>query len=212
VLTSAVLFSWTLLFASPAVAQEKLPTTHITNQPLAPGEMLAKLADFNFEVMGVKQGLPHDSVYGMTQDKRGFLWIATFGGLARFDGYQLRNYLHDPSNPSSLPDNNIRLVLPRASGGLWIATGNAGVISYNSETDSFHPLPHLPATLRRSHVFCMTEDNQGGVWFGSQLGLVHYTPQTQSYEVLGKAAGKANPPDFTLGSVFSVLIDTQGNL
>src|SRR5580698_6489265 len=87
------------------------------------GDVLAGLADLNFEEMGTKQGLPHDSVYGFAQDSRGFLWIATFGGLSRYDGYQLRNYIHDEANPSSLPDNNIRLLLPALNGGLWIATG-----------------------------------------------------------------------------------------
>jgi len=178
----------------------------------APGEVLAGLADLNFEVMGSKQGLPHDSVYGLTQDSRGFLWIATFGGLSRYDGYQLRNYTHNEHEPTSLPDNNIRAILPAPNGGLWIATGNAGVITFDAATDTFHPLPNLPAVLQRSHIFCMADDGNGGIWFGSQIGLVHYLPKTYSYEVLGKAAGSANPEGFTEGSVFSVLTDHEGSL
>ncbi|HEY9127426.1 MAG TPA: two-component regulator propeller domain-containing protein, partial [Acidobacteriaceae bacterium] len=147
----------------------------------SPGEALAGLADLNFEVMGTAQGLPHDSVYGFAQDSRGFLWIATFGGLSRYDGYRLRNYIHAAHDPSSLPDNNIRLLLPRANGGLWIATGNAGVITYDPDTDSFHRLPNLPASLHSSHVFCMADDGQGGLWWGSQLGLVHYQAQAGTY-------------------------------
>lgn len=177
-----------------------------------PGDVLARLAEFNFDVMGVKQGLPHDSVYGFAQDGSGFLWIGTFGGLSRFDGYQLKTYLHDPKNPASLPDNNIRLLLARSNGGLWIATGNAGVISYDPWTDSFHRLPKLPEALRRSHVFCMAGDGTDGLWFGSQLGLVHYDARNQSYQIYGKAAGAGSPADFTLGSVFSVLLDSHGNL
>jgi ligand-binding sensor domain-containing protein len=97
--------------------------------------------------MGAKQGLPHDSVYAFAQDRRGFLWIATFGGLSRYDGYRLHNYFHDAANPLSLSDNNIRLLLPAADGGLWIATGNVEVISYDPSTDSFHPLPNLPVIV-----------------------------------------------------------------
>jgi len=176
------------------------------------GDVLAGLADLNFEEMGTKQGLPHDSVYGFAQDSRGFLWIATFGGLSRYDGYQLRNYIHDEANPSSLPDNNIRLLLPALNGGLWIATGNAGVITYDPANDTFHPLPNLPPQLRSSHVFCMADDGNGGLWFGSQLGLVHYDAKSRSYELFGKAAHKADANGFVEGSVFSVLQDREGNL
>ncbi|MEP0773009.1 MAG: hypothetical protein HRF46_01420, partial [Acidobacteriota bacterium] len=34
----------------------------------------------------VNQGLPQDSVTAILQDEEGYLWIGTFGGLARFDG------------------------------------------------------------------------------------------------------------------------------
>lgn len=176
----------------------------------SPGEVLANLADLNFEVLGAKQGLPHDSVYGFAQDKRGFLWIATFGGLSRYDGYRLHNYVHDTRTPSSLPDNNTRLLLPTPDGGLWIATGNAGVVQYDAATDSFHPLPNVPAALRNSHVFCLADDGEGGLWFGSQLGLAHYRPKDQHYEIFGKASG--NIAGFGEGSVFSVLKDREGNL
>jgi diguanylate cyclase (GGDEF)-like protein len=177
-----------------------------------PGDVLAGLADLSFEVMRTKQGLPHDSVYGFAQDSRGFLWIATFGGLSRYDGYQLRNYVHDEANPSSLPDNNIRMLLPAPNGGLWIATGNAGVITYDPASDTFHHLPNLPAQLQSSHVFCMADDGDGGLWFGSQLGLVHYQAKSRSYELFGKAAHKADANGFTEGSVFSILQDREGNL
>jgi diguanylate cyclase (GGDEF)-like protein len=202
---AAVLF----LVASSLQAQSPVPQPP-NNQ--APGEVLASLADLNFEIMGAKQGLPHDSVYGITQDSRGLLWIATFGGLSRYDGYRLHNYTHDEHYPSSLPDNNIRVILPAANGGLWIATGNAGVISYDPATDTFHPLPHLPDTLRHSHTFCMADDGEGGLWFGSQLGLAHYIAKSHSYELFGKVSGKTAAQGFAEGSVFSVLKDREGNL
>ena len=37
-------------------------------------------------VWRTEQGLPQNSINAMLQDHRGYLWIGTFGGLARFDG------------------------------------------------------------------------------------------------------------------------------
>ena len=192
-------------------AESQQNSSLLSQRVSSPGEVLDGLADLNFELMGAKQGLPHDSVYGFAQDGRGFLWIATFGGLSRFDGYRLRNYIHDPENPASLPDNNIRWLLPASNGGLWVATGNAGVVLYDPAADGFRPLPNLPASLRNSHIFCMADDGYGGLWFGSQLGLVHYNADSSSYQIYGKAAA-TNATGFTEGSVFSVLLDREGNL
>lgn len=39
-----------------------------------------------FTRFGVGEGLPQNSVYGLMQDRAGFLWVATGDGLARYDG------------------------------------------------------------------------------------------------------------------------------
>lgn len=176
--------------------------------PAPPGEMLAELADLSFDNLGSKQGLPHDSVYGFVQDSTGFLWIATFGGLARFDGYRMRTYVHDPDDPASLPDNNIRVIVLGDDGKLWIGTGNAGVIQYDPQSDSFRPAPNLPQVLSKSRVFAMAPDGEGGVWFGTELGLTHYDARCGTYESFGR--GGQQP--FPLGKVFSVFVDHERTL
>jgi diguanylate cyclase (GGDEF)-like protein len=178
----------------------------------APGSVLAALADLSFDGPDVKQGLPHNSVYDFAQDSRGLMWIATFGGLARYDGYRLRTYLHDASDPSSLPDNNVRLLLANPQGGLWLGTGNAGVIVYDPATDSFHPLDNMPAALRHAHVLALAPDHEGGLWFGSPLGLAHYVAAEHRYEVFARAAGRAAADGFDEGSVFSIYQDRANNL
>jgi ligand-binding sensor domain-containing protein/signal transduction histidine kinase len=44
--------------------------------------------EFAFQEYGLKQGLPQSQVRAINQDQDGFLWLGTFGGLARFDGKQ----------------------------------------------------------------------------------------------------------------------------
>jgi len=38
------------------------------------------------------QGLSNPMTNGLLQDKEGFLWIPTWGGLNRFDGYRIKIY------------------------------------------------------------------------------------------------------------------------
>ena len=41
----------------------------------------------SFGHLSVEDGLPHTNVYDMVQDHLGFLWFATEGGVAKYDGY-----------------------------------------------------------------------------------------------------------------------------
>ncbi len=170
------------------------------------------MSELNFDVMAQKQGLPHESVYGLTQDKAGYMWIATFGGLSRFDGTRIHSYTHDPDHPNSLPDNNARVLLPREDGGLWVGTGSAGMIVYDLTKDDFETPAETPDLLRKSRVFCMATDNHGGIWFGTQYGLAHYIPSTGKFELYGKVALQPDKMGFPSGSIFSVFADRENNL
>ena len=52
-------------------------------QALDPGRAFR---DYELQRWGVEHGLPQITVLAITQDARGFLWVGTQGGFARFDG------------------------------------------------------------------------------------------------------------------------------
>lgn len=193
--------------SSGAVAQKAaIPS------PVLDGEKLQAISDLNFDVMTMKQGLPHDSVYGFAQDIRGYVWVATFGGVARFDGYQFYTYTHDPLLPGSLPDNNVRNLLPREDGGLYVGTGSAGLAIYQPSTDSFVIPSKMPQALRKARIFCMTPDGEGGVWLGTQNGFAHYSDKTGEFELYGALAGKSPANGAPSSTIFALLQDRQKNL
>ncbi len=176
------------------------------------GDKLQAISEMNFNVMTMKQGLPHDSVYGFAQDTAGYVWIANFGGLSRFDGYQIYNYTHDGHDPGSLPDNNVRVLLPRADGGLYVGTGSAGLSIYQPATDSFVIPAKTPSVLRKARVFCMADDGEGGVWIGTQNGFAHYHDNTGEFDLYGGLTGKPVTGRTPSGGIFALLQDKDRNL
>ncbi len=194
-----------LFLPSVARAQKSAPLTSAG---------LEQIADLNFETLGIRDRLPHDSIYAFTQDTQGFLWIATYGGLSRYDGYRLRSYTHDPRNPRSLFDNSVRVVLPAENGDLWVGTENAGVFRYRAATDTFEALPNAPALLSRSRIYTMASDRYGGVWVGGQFGLVHFNPASTTYEIFPSRQdpGPSLPNTLPFAQIFSVYLDRQGTL
>lgn len=96
---------------------------------LAPGARAAAAADapddrrfhqYAVQHWSLEEGLPQVGVADLAQDSRGFLWVATQDGLARFDGVEFRVF--DTANTPELAGDNIVRLLFDASGVLWIAT------------------------------------------------------------------------------------------
>ena len=57
-----------------------------------------------WEPFGLAEGLPETSVLSIHQDSLGFLWVATQGGLARYDGAEMAVFAPDTDDPGALPD------------------------------------------------------------------------------------------------------------
>ncbi|HSZ57676.1 MAG TPA: two-component regulator propeller domain-containing protein [Tepidisphaeraceae bacterium] len=73
-----------------------------------------------------EDGLPENSATAMVQDRAGYLWFGTFGGLVRFDGVSFTHF--DTFNTPKLPsDGIVNLHLDRR-GRLWISTTRGLVI------------------------------------------------------------------------------------
>src|SRR5690554_1486901 len=47
---------------------------------------------FSFIQYNTSKGLPQSQVNTIAQDDAGYLWIGTYGGLARFDGENFKNF------------------------------------------------------------------------------------------------------------------------
>jgi len=62
-------------------------------------------------------GLAAGPVYGVTQTRDGYLWIAAEKGLVRFDGFRFS--LFQALQPTSTTDTAALSVLPDPRGGLW---------------------------------------------------------------------------------------------
>ena len=88
-------------------------------------------------------------VYGITQTKDGYLWIATDGGLERFDGRQFQ--------PWTIPGSQVAFsVLGARDGSLWVGTGHAVVRVNGGRSDLVRNL------VGRVNAF--VEGQDGSLW------------------------------------------------
>ena len=75
--------------------------------------------------LGVEDDMSSNYVVSVTQDKKGYLWIATESGLNRFDGRQFNIYT---KNNSGLSGNELNVVLADPyENKVWIGTQRDGL-------------------------------------------------------------------------------------
>jgi diguanylate cyclase (GGDEF)-like protein len=82
------------------------------------------LTQYVQNVWRVEEGLPHNTVRAIRQTRDGYLWLGTYGGLARFDGVRFQVY--DRTN-SVLTNNEVRCLHEDAQGVLWVGTSAGGL-------------------------------------------------------------------------------------
>lgn len=73
-----------------------------------------------FKVFDLASGLPDNSVNDITEDNLGFIWVATWNGLARLDGKNITTY-RCAEDGSTISNNMVRCLFPTET-GLWVGT------------------------------------------------------------------------------------------
>src|SRR5262245_34052764 len=100
-------------------------TTHAGAQGL---DHRRALTQHGLDTWTTEDDLPQNSVTALAQTRDGYLWLGTYGGLARFDGVRFVTY--DSANTESLHSNGIQTLREGRDGSLWIGTNNGGLTRY----------------------------------------------------------------------------------
>jgi signal transduction histidine kinase/ligand-binding sensor domain-containing protein len=117
-------------------------------------------------VWQTEQGLPVNSVQAMVQDREGYLWLATNGGLARFDGVRFRVF--GGEDFPSLQSSRFQSLYASRSGELWIGTRNGGLIRlHDGIVTTYLERDGLPNRNIRS----IREDAEGKLWINTISGI-----------------------------------------
>jgi len=140
--------------------------------------------DINFKRFVPPEGISMNGlISGITQDSRGHMWFSG-PALYRYDGYELKVFLNDPSNPNSLASNSLESICAGKDGIVWIGTSGFGLDRYDPETGIFTHFRHDPedaSSISHNKITALRVDSDGDLWIGTHGGLNRYDRKTDTF-------------------------------
>lgn len=89
---------------------------------------------YHFAHLDMDDGLSHNDITSILQDKSGFMWFATRDGLNRYDGHKVKTYSYRINDYPVTDLNCILSLCEGRDGTIWI--GSRGISFYHSKGDS----------------------------------------------------------------------------
>lgn len=139
-------------------------------------------------------GLPQSTITCVTQDKKGYIWISSWNGLSRYDGYKFQNFKARQGDNCPLPTNRILFIHETANGNIlckcpdgfyifdvkekkFVIVKGKGL----SQSDRFRPTPQQKRSIESLPEYqgvetrILFKDRQNGFWIYTHRGLDRLT-------------------------------------
>lgn len=146
----------------------------------------------------IDNGLVNNEVTAIHQDKYGFLWFGTRGGLNKYDGYDFNIIRYSPSSGNNLTNQAVEVITEDKLHTLWIGTKNGGLNSYSLLKDSItHYYPS--SDIKIQEIKALEVDQSGTLFIGALHGL--YTLKDGKFRIVNDKQ-----------SVNSIKIDNSGRV
>lgn len=142
----------------------------------------------NFINYTIKDGLPSAETYDIIQDRKGFIWVATDNGVAKFDGVTFTRFTKN----DGLTDNTVFKIHEDKKGRIWFVTLNRKlcfiendiikVYPFNKEIEEATKNIYLGYTITH---FDVDDDNNLTIAF---VSLIHHPQPTLTISNSGQVS------------------------
>lgn len=104
---------------------------------------LLALAAVKVEHLTKKDGLSGTIVSDLFQDRKGYIWIGTWEGLSRYDGYDFVNFTKKEASDINNFHNRVQKIYQDRFDNIWVMMYNDRLFRLNKKTESFEELGDL---------------------------------------------------------------------
>lgn len=164
--------------------------------------------DIHIQHFSEANGFSEALVTSIIQDKQGYIWLGTWDGLRKYDGYNFTTYKARPGDNSPLETNRIyyikenpdHTILCWSNSKFYCFNPKNGKFSLSRTTvrpELYHPSKNTQLFINECKEYkninyeILLEDRQGGIWVNSYRGLErisrkHINPKTEKITDIGE--------------------------
>ena len=118
-------------------------------------------------------GLPSNLILDIVQDDIGYMWLASYDGLIRFDGLTFTKFTKSEYGFTGLSP---RVLCKGNDGSLWIGTNASGLYNYKNKKFVHYG---VEAGLPNLSIRALKFDSENRLWVGTAGGLAYFSDEGQ---------------------------------
>ncbi len=139
------------------------------------------------EYVKIQKGLSQNSILCLVQDHMGFLWIGTWDGLNRFDGYEFIVYKPGiSSNFSNISNETVNELFVDSGGDIWVGT-DFGLNVFDPAEMNFEVFFQDTAggtEYGDNRILAVSEGKKGQIWVGTSNGLYVFDRSAKEFHLI----------------------------
>lgn len=168
----------------------------------------------NVQFNSISEQLTQNTVTSIIQDKHGFLWIGTRGGLNKYDGINMVTYEYELDEPGGLESGYVWTMFEDSKGRLWIGTFGGGLHQYDELNDSFKTYKNDSDdinSISNNSITSIFEDHLNNLWIGTAAGGLNMLLE-EAGNFIHYKQNKDDPFSLSHNYVTGITEDKEGNL
>mgnify|MGYP001059885808 CR=1 FL=1 len=164
---------------------------------MAAGICFAQSSAIPLTYLGVENGLSNNVVNSLYLDHYGFMWMGTYDGLNRYDGYHFKVFRNGWEDEHSLINNHITVLTGDRKNRVWVGT-QKGVSYYDYADSKFHHLVYQDRGRKNEVSYAV---NSIAI---SEASTVYVATEEKGLFMLEKNSGAAERIPFAKNFDFTV--------
>ena len=165
--------------------------------------LLFLLVEFNlysqkildFDKLSMEDGFSASKANAIIQDRKGFIWVGTWNGLNRYDGYQCEIFRPSYQDSTTISNREVVALMEDHLGNIWIGT-SSGLNCLNPATREIKRYDF------QNRIMSLLEDRENKIWVGTWNGGL--------YKIDPESGEKAHY--LASDNVSDIFEDSQNNL
>ena len=114
-------------------------------------------------------GYSFQAVRSIQQDNFGYIWMASFDGVIKYNSKEVVRFVHDPEKTNGLPNNIITSLAIDEYNNIWVST-EAGLGLFNHQLQQFEKVEYHyeNGDLPKNKLSSLELDGEGKLWIADE--------------------------------------------